>query len=408
MQKKLIALAIAGIVSAPAFAQSNVTVYGRADYGFMNRSGTSGAANTYTTKSEFASGINGGSRLGFKGSEDLGNNMKAIFEIEFGLSNDASAGTTNTQSVGAPTAAGTSAATFNNRHSYVGLTGNFGTVVGGRLDGVRYGIWTKYDAFGGGGMGNITQISKSQVDRADNAIAYISPRWNGFQLTGAYATSLVGQEGTAGSAAGLTGTAVTADGNINDLVLNTLMVNYANGPIDLTADYETAQTKNAFGTGTVAATGAVVGKLDAKVITVAGSYDFGVMKLRALYDINDIKVDNVDANKHRAWMLSASVPFAGKWMGKISIGQTKDKATSAAAVNNNVNTTRKTGLGLEYAMSKRTSFYTNYGSVKNDDVTAATRVSAAPNAYSLSAGNNPAAMNRVGTNGFDLGVGHNF
>jgi predicted porin len=75
MQKKLIALAIAGIAAAPAFAQSNVTVYGRVDYGYMSRGGDDGAVSTNGTKTEMASGMQAGSRIGFKGSEDLGNGM---------------------------------------------------------------------------------------------------------------------------------------------------------------------------------------------------------------------------------------------------------------------------------------------------------------------------------------------
>src|SRR5574337_403515 len=165
MQKKLIALAVAGLVAAPAFAQSNVTIYGRADFGMVSRSGTTDLQDRIpgfdvNGKTEFQSGVQSGSRIGFKGAEDLGNGLKAIFEIEYGTKIDE--GTT-------------SSVAWGNRHSYVGLTGNFGTVVGGRLDGVRYNIWGKYDPFANGTVGNITQITK-QVDRADNAIAYISPR----------------------------------------------------------------------------------------------------------------------------------------------------------------------------------------------------------------------------------------
>jgi predicted porin len=90
MQKKIIALALAGLASSAAFAQSNVTLYGRADYGYMVRGDDDGAVpKNLKNKSEFASGIGAGSRIGFKGSEDLGNGLKAIFEIEYGLSMDA-------------------------------------------------------------------------------------------------------------------------------------------------------------------------------------------------------------------------------------------------------------------------------------------------------------------------------
>jgi predicted porin len=85
--------------------------------------------------------------------------------------------------------AGTST-TWWNRHSYVGLSSaSLGTVVGGRLDGVRYGIFNKYDAFAGGNIGNFTQMT-GQVDRANNAIAYISPSFSGFNAVLAYSSSI--------------------------------------------------------------------------------------------------------------------------------------------------------------------------------------------------------------------------
>ena len=186
MQKKIIALALAGLASSAAFAQSNVTLYGRADYGYMIRGDQDGGSPNVKQKNEFASGIGGGSRIGFKGSEDLGNGLKAIFEIEYGLSLDSSGGGA---AAGQANGAGTST-TWWNRHSYVGLSSaSLGTVVGGRLDGVRYGIFNKYDAFAGGNIGNFTQMT-GQVDRANNAIAYISPSFSGFNAVLAYSSSI--------------------------------------------------------------------------------------------------------------------------------------------------------------------------------------------------------------------------
>ncbi|MDR3221457.1 MAG: porin, partial [Candidatus Accumulibacter sp.] len=77
MQKKIIALAVAGLVSGAAFAQSNVTVYGRADASY---------AYSKTDFKKFQGvenglGIGGGSsRLGFMGEEALGNGLKALFK----------------------------------------------------------------------------------------------------------------------------------------------------------------------------------------------------------------------------------------------------------------------------------------------------------------------------------------
>lgn len=191
MQKKIIALAIAGLASTAAFAQSNVTIYGRADIGYQSRGGNDGGVQGTQHKGEIASGLNSGSRIGFKGVEDLGNGLKTVFQAEFGIALDQQttvAATTNATS-------NTNTATWTNRNSYVGLAGGFGTVVAGRLDGVRYGIYGKYDAFANGGIGNFTQMT-TQYDRADNAIAYISPTYAGFNLVLAHSTNTGLAEGT--------------------------------------------------------------------------------------------------------------------------------------------------------------------------------------------------------------------
>ena len=354
MQKKLIALAIAGLASSAAFAADNVTIYGRMDYGYLNQSGNSGAVQNVNSKNSMASGIQAGSRIGFRGTEDLGNGLKVIFESEFGTGID-------------QTAAGTTAATWLNRHSYVGLTGNFGTVVGGRLDGVRYGIFNKYDAFAGGTVGNFTQMT-GQVDRADNAIAYISPNFSGLTATLAYATNIAGPE---------------AAGNKGDLRLNTFMVNYANGPLDLTADYETVKSVNPV---------AGAADLDIKVTTLGGSYDFGVVKLSALWDKHtaDNRAAGAAVTDYRDWFVSAKAPIGGsKFAVKATYGRVNNKLVSSADAN-------KFGLGLDYSLSKRTVVYADYGRIHND-ANAAFQVSPAANAN----GNN-------GVNGFDLGIAHSF
>src|SRR5258708_2988769 len=150
MHKTVIALAIAGLAAAPAFADSNVTIYGAVDYGFMARSGDSGLRKECPSskpgpgcgKQEFASGVSVPSRLGFKGSEDLGNGTKAIFELEMGFVAD-----NGTNSIGGPGGVTPAPGPFARRHSWVGLTGGWGTVVGGRVDGARYGVVGRYDPF---------------------------------------------------------------------------------------------------------------------------------------------------------------------------------------------------------------------------------------------------------------------
>lgn len=357
MQKKLIALAVAGLVAAPAFAQSNVTIYGRLDYGFMSRSGDSGGVPELNGKTEFGSGLEAGSRIGFKGAEDLGNGLKAIFEIEYGIKVDEVAGTS------------ASAAAWTNRHSYVGLTGNFGTAVGGRLDGVRYGIFGKYDAFANGGMGNFTQVT-AQVDRADNAIAYISPSFAGFTVTAAYA-SHIGTSNPLGLAA------TESAGNRGDGRLNTLMLSYDNGPISANLDAERVYIQGS--------------ESEVRVYTAGASYDFGVVKIAGLYDI--LKVDDAGGDEVadvRSWFVSAKAPIGNAVVLKATYGQTKDRETDDSKA-------KKWGLGVDYNLSKRTNVYADYGQIRNDS-NSAIQISPAANTYG----------GGYGTRGFDIGIAHKF
>ena len=73
MKTKLLAAVIATCFAAPAFAQSSVVIYGIADAGIMKTKGE---------KAKLVSGIADGSRIGFKGTEDIGNGFKAIFQLE--------------------------------------------------------------------------------------------------------------------------------------------------------------------------------------------------------------------------------------------------------------------------------------------------------------------------------------
>src|SRR5574338_272747 len=388
MQKKLIALAVAGLVAAPAFAQSNVTIYGRADFGMVSRSGTTDLQDRIPSfdvngKTEFQSGVQSGTRIGFKGAEDRGNGLKAIFEIEYGTKIDE--GTTTSVQWG-------------NRHSYVGLTGNFGTVVGGRLDGIRYNVWGKYDPFANGTVGNITQLT-FQVDRADNAIAYISPSWNGLTATLAYSTNVSGTEGSRNVNAGRGATGIGCvnspvlnqighcfGGNDGDVKLYTAMLGYDNGPLSLNADYEVLKTTgyngNKVWTGTFGA-----------------SWDFGVVKVSGLYDI--LKSDDNSAGNgldNKTWMLAAKAPIGQAIDVRAAYGSTKfDNLHNADA--------QKWGIGADYKLSKRTNFYADYGQILNDD-NGNMMLSFAGNAYGLSTALPSSTV--YGTRGFDLGIAHKF
>ncbi|HNO58064.1 MAG TPA: porin, partial [Accumulibacter sp.] len=138
MQKKLIALAVAGLASGAAFAQTNVTMYGVADAGYVySRGSVANGAVAGTAKPVFSgiqSGLLAGSRIGFKGEEALGNGLKAVFLLEYALNID--------QNSGIGTSSGLSA-----RQQYVGLAGNWGQLSLGRQYAPGYDATARNDAF---------------------------------------------------------------------------------------------------------------------------------------------------------------------------------------------------------------------------------------------------------------------
>src|SRR3954453_6623336 len=90
MKKSLLALAVLTAVTGAASAQSSVTLYGKVDLGLVYDAG--GAAGKSVRVS---SGVTGGSRIGFKGVEDLGSGLKASFQLETGYCADSNAGGPN-------------------------------------------------------------------------------------------------------------------------------------------------------------------------------------------------------------------------------------------------------------------------------------------------------------------------
>ena len=264
MPRKKIALAIAaGVLPVAGFAaDSNVTVYGLIDYGYAVRSGNESDGGKLQTQGrngslgEFAGGISAGNRIGFKGAEDLGNGLKAIFEIEFGFLGDDTAGVT-----------------FNkNRHSWVGLTGGFGTVLGGRIDGARYWFTGKYDPFKNQTVANAASVfgytsGLGQGDRADNAILYVSPSYQGLSFLAGYVKSLLTQEGTGAAKLGIPPAGVGQDIKQGDTPLYAVAAMYDNGPISATLDYEHLALKKG---------GVLPEDGEWNIYVAGGSYDFGV------------------------------------------------------------------------------------------------------------------------------------
>jgi predicted porin len=192
MQKKIIALAVAGLVSGAAFAQSNVTVYGVVDTAFVNSSGgrPTGINAGQANYSAIDSGLLAGSRIGFKGEEGLGNGLKAVFTLEYYVAPDANTG------VGTgPTATAAGGSGSNSRQSFVGLVSDkLGSFTMGRQYIFGYGTQVRNDAFGGSAIGALatangaaqTTFVAGSNARLNNSAVYTSPNFSGFTGTVGY------------------------------------------------------------------------------------------------------------------------------------------------------------------------------------------------------------------------------
>jgi len=380
MQKKLIALAIAGLAAAPAFAQSNVTVYGYMDMAMVNRSGNDGGVQGVKSTTALNSGVSAGNRIGFKGTEALGNGTSALFQHELQIFSDVGNLSGGNNGVSA-TGAGNNGQ-VGVRNSYVGLTGNWGTAVAGHLDGARYGVALKYDAFSGGTVAQGVSI-QTHASRADNAIAYISPTWSGFSFIAAYTTNLVGQEGA---------------GNVGDARLWAIQPNYTNGPLALTFNYESLKVKEA----------AFGNKADVEIVAMGGSYDFNIVKIMGYYE--NVKRDDpawalansVSLADQRAYTLGATIPVGANGLVRMNYSKLDDKTTRNGDCN-------KFGIGYKHSLSKRTFVYTDYARINNDNVNSKCTIATSASTNSVdNYGNATPGAGGLGVNGFDIGLAHSF
>jgi predicted porin len=326
MQKKLIALAIAGLASTAAFAQTNVTIYGVADAAVL---GTTYMGNpAKQTQFNVNSGVLSTSRIGFKGVEDLGNGLKALFVLEYGLTIDDNTG------VGAGSAMG--------RQQFVGLTGGFGTAVAGRLQTTGLDFAVAATALGGStGLGAYHNAGGgtliTSATRANNAVAYISPSFGGVTVAYNHArmTECAGTTGTGICDGALATTGKTGE---TDNTANLLSVSYANGPITAGAIY------------TKLAVSSTAANDSVKEWGLRAGYDFSVVKLQAVYQQQKNEA-TAAVGKDKKWAVSLSAPIGAK-VAVIAEYAALNIGSVAGEDNVKVGT-----LATTYALSKRTTAY---------------------------------------------------
>lgn len=319
-------LAVLGATTASASAQSSVSLYGLLDATVMVGHGS------LSNKTQLGNSGNTTSRLGFRGTEDLGGGWKAGFVLEMGLNNDDGTGaTTNPNNQGtynaatgkfAANASGGGALTFN-RRSMLTLSSAMGEIRLGRDYTPHYWQYAFFDPFTMNGVG-ASQIYAGSLGgptlvRASNSLGYALPA----NLGGLYGQAQVYLGENSSNVAAPVG---KSDGNGVSLRLG-----YANGPLN-----------------TAVAVGRTQYALPGDVTTVnAGvSYDFGGFKLSAMVDSDKVG----SAAKGSGYLLGASLPAGlGEWRASYSTYKSK--------VNGNTPEGDKWALGYVHNLSKRTAVY---------------------------------------------------
>jgi predicted porin len=350
MKKTLLAMAVLA-ASGAAFAQSSVTLFGVVDATVALGRGDV-ANKTQLTNS----GLNS-SRLGFRGTEDLGGGLNASFWLEAGVNNDNGTGggtNTNNQPSGTSAAtAGTQGLTFN-RKSTVSLGGGFGEVRLGRDYTPTFYNTSVYDAFGTNGVGTSMVAVKawgleSESLRASNSISYFLPG-----NLGGFGGQIMYVMGENISTAAKDGNGIQVRGS------------YDQGPIGASVAY-----------GKTTRTGG-----DSKVTNLGASYDFGVVKLMGMYS-----QDKIAALTGKGFNVGVTAPVGA---GLVRASYSSYKTDAAGTPKSN-----QLALGYVHNLSKRTAAYATLARVTNSG-----GASSALNGASTSANGS--------STGYDFGIRHSF
>jgi predicted porin len=365
MKKSLLVLAVLGTLAGSAAAQTSLSIYGLVDAGLVRENG--GPAGNVT---KLTSGIQNGSRLGFKGTEDLGGGLQAKFVLEAGFNMDDGTSGQGIAAIPAGTpgfAARSASNRLFGRQAYVGLGGTWGSVTLGRQYNPHYLALAEVDPFGAGLAGNVANFIPT-VLRMDNTIKYTTPTWSGFTADLAYSLGEVPGSNTARRQWGVS-------------------VGYANGPLNVKAAYHHGEgdiTDAAFPSITPGVVAGIPAGQKEKSWLVAGKWDFGVAAAHLAF--NSTKADGTLAEDMRDWLVGVSAPF-GPGTILASYIRKNDRTTLGADAN-------QWALGYTHALSKRTNLYTSFSKVNNDrDLT-------------FTAGN--ATERGTGDKQFNVGVRHLF
>ena len=375
MKKTLLAAALLAGFAGAASAQSSVTLYGIVDIGLQYQSisvdGTKASPEISSSRFGMSNGTQSGSRWGLRGTEDLGNGLRAVFVLESGFDSSGGGSAQGGRLFG--------------RQSTMGLASNaWGQVDLGRQTNMASKYFAPIDPFGAGfSQANIgAAFGSANTVRYSNMVMYQTPSISGFNAgvgysfdtaaTGAYTQNI-----------GKTKAVEDTDyPSMNNMRAVTVGINYANGPLYLAAAYDQAFGPNNLPGGAPAS--------KPKAWLLGGTYDFKVVKLALSYgqnrggyfapqsifgtnqgyiDVNGTAVDYSGAGNsssgilfnsnagYNSYLVGLTAPFGGNQSVFASWTMAQPTGSARDLYNGNANNQNTYSLGYTYDFSKRTNVY---------------------------------------------------
>jgi predicted porin len=329
MKKHLVALCATAAAGLPAAAQqstSSVTLYGITDIAVAHVSNLGGAGVNLVDSGRLQS-----SRFGFRGREDLGDGLAALFTLENGFALD--------------TGAQTSASTFWNRQAYVGLSSpSAGTITLGFQYTPIYDqlILLSPNVTFGGHAGAVDGVATPTSapgrynntlggTRTANSVKYTSPRFAGFRAIGMIGLGEVAGSSSAGRQA-------------------SVALGYDQGPLSAGIGYLTTNCSGS--------SGCAAGQARDEVLVAGAGYDFKVARVSAILS-QQKNARNVVGNEATSYSVLGTVPI-GDWALSAGYSAMNDKSARDWDLH-------QVNAGVQYYLSKRTTLYGFWSRQKVDN-----------------------------------------
>ncbi len=387
MKKSLLAVAAMTAFAGAAQAQSSVTVYGILDVGYIGTNlrvpqtaAPLTAAPAYKlTQNTFGQSAETTSRLGFKGTEDLGGGMNAFFTAEFQLfPQDWSLSGSSASALQTGTSAN-SAGGLQNRQSFVGLgkKGIGQAAIGTQYTPIHVAVGKTDPGQQNNMIGSVIYPANGSgfttgayTVRSNNALTAATDTFAGFKLSAMYAMN--NQDRTQLANGGPTASA-TNGGNTNSNGWG-LGVDYTWQKLFVTANYQSF--KNETNSTTAALPAATTSNVNGQNITdnqtyVGATYDFGILKAYAGWT-NRKATSGLNSNdfaKRSGQQIGVRSFITPKIEGWANVGN--GRYTSYGTGSPTANFTAYQ-LGANYWLSKRTNLYTIFGSTQTSSSAATT------------------------------------